>query len=484
MRPERRSRSENIQVLVVDDEPDIRELLDLTLARMGLACHCAGSVAEAKRYLEAGRYQLCLTDMRLPDGEGIELVRHIGEHCQDLPVAVITAHGSMENAVQALKAGAFDYLAKPVSLDQLRALVKSAIDLPQTSARAASSGAEALFGNSPAIQQARTMIERVARSQAPVYISGESGSGKELAASLIHRLGARREKSFIAVNCGAIPETLMESEFFGHRKGAFTGAESDRDGFFQAADGGTLFLDEVGDLPLAMQVKLLRVLQERQVVRLGSRKPIPVDVRLVAATNVNLEKAVQAGHFRLDLYYRLNVAPVELPPLRERPGDILPLVEYFIDFYRQRLDIPTPRLSQEAAAELVAYHWPGNIRELENVVHFALIVCQNGVVNPGDLRLPGFALSPPGATPDPGGSHADGFATVRAGLRRLLDEDTPEVYERIEQLLFTTAFEYCRENQVRTAKQLGISRNILRTQLKRFGLIGDTAADALAAADA
>jgi len=322
-------------------------------------------------------------------------------------------------------------------------------------------------------------IELIAPSEANVLIIGETGTGKELAARHIHA-ESRRSGPFVAVNCGAFSENLVESELFGHEAGAFTGAQQARPGWFEAANGGTLFLDEIGDLPLAMQVKLLRVLQERQVVRLGSRKPIPVDVRLVAATNVNLEKAVQAGHFRLDLYYRLNVAPVELPALRERPGDILPLVDYFIDYYRQRLDIPAPRLSKEAVAELAAYHWPGNIRELENVVHFALIVSQNDVINPGDLRLPGFALSRAADAAAPGRGDGDGFAAVRAGLRQLLDEDTPEVYERIEKLLFTTAFEYCRENQVRTAKQLGISRNILRTQLKRFGLIGDSTADTLA----
>ena len=357
------------------------------------------------------------------------------------------------------------------------------LTLPNAGQGALSIRAKALIFHDAKSLRLLRQVELIAPTEANALIIGETGTGKELVARHSHAQSGR-SGPFVAVNCGAFSDNLVEAELFGHEAGAFTGAQQARAGWFEAANGGTLFLDEVGDLPLAMQVKLLRVLQERQVVRLGSRKPIPVDVRLVAATNVNLEKAVQAGHFRLDLYYRLNVAPVELPPLRERPGDILPLVEYFIDFYRQRLDIPTPRLSQEAAAELVAYHWPGNIRELENVVHFALIVCQNGVVNPGDLRLPGFALSPPGATPDPGGSHADGFATVRAGLRRLLDEDTPEVYERIEQLLFTTAFEYCRENQVRTAKQLGISRNILRTQLKRFGLIGDSPADALATVEA
>ena len=357
------------------------------------------------------------------------------------------------------------------------------LTLPNAGQGALSIRAKALIFHDLKSLRLLSQIELIAPSEANVLIIGETGTGKELVARHIHAQSGR-SGPFVAVNCGAFSENLVEAELFGHETGAFTGAQQARAGWFEAANGGTLFLDEVGDLPLAMQVKLLRVLQERQVVRLGSRKPIPVDVRLVAATNVNLEKAVQAGHFRLDLYYRLNVAPVELPALRERPGDILPLVDYFIDYYRQRLDIPAPRLSKEAAAELASYHWPGNIRELENVVHFALIVCQGGVVNPGDLRLPGFGRARP-VTPEAIDSrHADGFATVRAGLRQLLDEDMPDVYTRIEEVLFSTAFEYCRENQVRTAKRLGISRNILRTQLKRFGLIGENTADTHSAADA
>ena len=276
-------------MLVVDDEDDIRELLDMTLSRMGLDADCAATVGEARRLLSENAYQLCLTDMRLPDGDGLELVRFIGEHCRDLPVAVITAHGSMENAVSALKAGAFDYVPKPVSLDQLRALVKSVLKLPHPEAARSESAGQALLGESPAIRQARGMIEKVARSQAPVYISGESGSGKELAARLIHEQGARREQAFVPVNCGAIPETLVESEFFGYKKGAFTGAEADRGGFFQAASGGTLFLDEVADLPLPMQVKLLRAIQEKRVRKVGATGEDPVDVRIISATHQNLK---------------------------------------------------------------------------------------------------------------------------------------------------------------------------------------------------
>jgi two-component system, NtrC family, response regulator PilR len=295
---ERRGQPGVGRVLVVDDEDDIRELLAMTLTRMGLDSDCASDVSEARKMLAENAYQLCLTDMRLPDGDGLDLVRYIGEHCRDLPVAVITAHGSMENAVSALKAGAFDYVPKPVALEQLRALVKSVLNLPRPeSAQGASSG-HALLGESQAIRQARTMIEKVARSQAPVYISGESGSGKELAARLIHEQGARHTQAFVPVNCGAIPESLVESEFFGYKKGAFTGAEADRGGFFQAAQGGTLFLDEVADLPLTMQVKLLRAIQEKRVRKVGATGEDPVDVRIISATHQNLKELVAAGRFR------------------------------------------------------------------------------------------------------------------------------------------------------------------------------------------
>jgi sigma-54-specific transcriptional regulator len=359
------------------------------------------------------------------------------------------------------------------------------LTLPNSGQAALTIRARALIFHDAKSLRLLRQVELIAPSEANVLIIGETGTGKELIARHIHAQSGR-SGPFVAVNCGAFSETLVETELFGHEAGAFTGAQHARAGRFEAASGGTLFLDEVGDLPLAMQVKLLRVLQERQVVRLGSRKPVAVNVRLVAATNVNLEKAVQAGRFRLDLYYRLNVAPVVLPALRERPGDILPLVGYFIAYYRQRLGIDTPRLSDEAAAELVAYHWPGNIRELENVVHFALIVCQNNVIDPGDLRLAGLDVARAGEARGVGvaAGSTDGFAAVRAGVRQLLEDDTPDLYERLENLVFATAFEFCRENQVRTARRLGISRNILRTQLKRFGLIGEGAAEAVAVADA
>ena len=321
---DRRSRSELARVLVVDDEADIRELLDLTLVRMGLSVDCAGTVAEAKRFLERESYGLCLTDMRLPDGEGLEIVREIGAHYGETPVAVITAFGSADNAVAALKAGAFDYLAKPLALDQLRALIKSALSLPRgadtADGKAITATGGQLIGESSAMLYVREMIIKLARSQAPVYISGESGSGKELAARLIHSQGARSAAPFVPVNCGAIPENLMESEFFGYRKGAFTGADGDRDGFFQTANGGTLFLDEVADLPLSMQVKLLRAIQEKRVRKVGAANEEPVDVRIVSATHRKLKDCVDAATFRLDLYYPAECHRTQDAALARTPG--------------------------------------------------------------------------------------------------------------------------------------------------------------------
>ncbi len=385
-RNERRPRTELKRVLVVDDEADIRELIDLTLLRMGLTAVCAASVAEARAALDANDFQLCLTDMRLPDGDGLEIVRHIGEQHARLPVAVITAYGSAENAVAALKAGAFDYLAKPIGLAQLRNLVQAALRLPDAETEAPSAGQDGpeLLGDSPAMQQVRTMIDKLARSQAPVYISGESGSGKEVAARLIHAHSARSGGPFVPVNCGAIPENLMESEFFGYRKGAFTGADSDRDGFFQAAHGGTLFLDEVADLPLAMQVKLLRAIQEKKVRKVGHVSEEPVDLRILCATHRNLRECVDSGKFRQDLYYRLNVIELRMPPLRERSEDIVPLAQRIL----LRLSGPGhPVLSPEAQAVLCTYAFPGNVRELENILERATALCADERITAQDLQL-------------------------------------------------------------------------------------------------
>src|SRR5213075_353308 len=343
------------KVLVVDDEPDLLELLELTLSRMGLDTVCAQSVGEAVRLLDKDAFDLCLTDMRLPDGEGLRVVEHINQRGLDVPVAVITAFGSAENAVAALKAGAFDYLSKPVALEQLRALVKQALKVPEKPQPPTS---YQLLSESPAMQQVRGMIDRLAKSQAPVFINGESGSGKELAARMIHLKGPRAEQPFIAVNCGAIPENLMESEFFGYKKGAFTGAEGDRDGFFQAANGGTLFLDEVADLPLAMQVKLLRAIQEKKVRKVGSTTEEPVDVRIISATHKKLASLVDAGEFRQDLFYRLHVIELAMPSLREMREDIPKIAEAILT----KLSRATPaKLDPEAVAALESYPFPGNV---------------------------------------------------------------------------------------------------------------------------
>jgi two-component system response regulator PilR (NtrC family) len=452
-RSERRSRAELGRVLVVDDEADIRELLDMTLSRMGLDADCAATVAEARRMLDSSHYQLCLTDMRLPDGDGLELVRYIGEHCRDIPVAVITAHGNMENAVSALKAGAFDYVAKPVSLEQLRALVKSVLNLPTQPAGQGQATAHALLGESSAIRQVRALIEKMARSQAPVYISGESGSGKELAARLIHELGARRGQPFVAVNCGAIPENLMESEFFGYKKGAFTGAEADREGFFQAAHGGTLFLDEVADLPLAMQVKLLRAIQEKRVRKVGATGEEPVDVRIISATHQNLKDLVEAGRFRQDLFYRLNVIDLTMPALRECREDIPLLAQNILSRLAREAGMDVPRLSGPALKALGDYPFPGNVRELENILERVLALMAGDEIGVDDLHLAPRAPAVEGEAPAMEGS---------APLQEYLD--------RVEKQVIIEALQKTRYNRTAAAKLLGVTFRSLRYRMERLGL--------------
>ena len=450
-RTDRRAHSIQGAVLVVDDEADIRELLELSLVRMGLAVECVGSVAAAKPLLQSKRYDLCLTDMRLPDGDGLELVRFISAQCADLPVAVITAFGSTENAVAALKAGAFDYLTKPLSLDQLRALVKSALSLPQKPA-VAKSGEPQLLGVSPGIEQVRSIIEKLARSQAPVYITGESGSGKELAARLIHSTGSRRERAFVPVNCGAIPENLMESEFFGYKKGAFTGAENDRDGFFQAANSGTLFLDEVADLPLAMQVKLLRAIQEKQVRKVGATSEDTVDVRIICATHQNLAACVEAGKFRQDLYYRLAVIELRMPPLRECREDIVSLAEAILRRLIGSDGKRVMRLSENAKEALAEYDFPGNDRELENVLERSVALAVRDEIVAEDLQL----APPTGLTPEPAGTNAKW---------PLLD-----YLDRIEREAILEALEKTRFNRTAAAKLLGITFRALRYRMERLGI--------------
>ncbi|MDP3511471.1 MAG: sigma-54 dependent transcriptional regulator [Sulfuritalea sp.] len=444
-----RSRGEARRVLVVDDEADIRELLDLTLARMGLQADCVGSLAEARRMLASQRYQLCLTDMRLPDGEGLELVRHIADTVADLPVAVITAHGSAENAVSALKAGAFDYIAKPVSLDQLRGMVKSALELPNADPVGECSDGAGLLGESPAIEQVRKLIDRVARSQAPVHITGESGSGKELAARLIHALGSRRDRAFVPVNCGAIPENLMESEFFGYRKGAFTGANDDREGFFHVADGGTLFLDEVAELPLTMQVKLLRAIQEKRVRKVGATAEESVDVRVICATHQDLKALVDQERFRQDLFYRLNVIELRMPALRECREDIPMLAQHILTRLARAAALTPPPLTASALAALQSYPFPGNVRELENVLERALALMVDDRIDGADLNLA------PTQLPGIGGNSA-------GSLQEHLDH--------VERQAILDALKQSNNNRTAAARLLGVTFRSLRYRMARLGM--------------
>jgi two-component system, NtrC family, response regulator PilR len=446
-RVERRGASRGAQVLVVDDEPDIRELLELTLLKMGLAVTSVPSIAEAKERLKAQRFDLCLTDMRLPDGEGLELVRHISALPSDLPVAVITAYGSAENAVAALKAGAFDYVSKPVGLEQLRALVRSALSLPAQ----APAKDQQLRGESAALAEVRSLIGKLARTQAPVYVSGESGSGKELAARLIHENGARREKPFVAVNCGAIPENLMESEFFGYRKGAFTGAAEDRDGFFQAANGGTLFLDEVAELPLAMQVKLLRAIQEKRVRKVGATQEEPVDVRIISATHQNLGELVAAGRFRQDLFYRLNVIELGMPPLRECRDDIPAIAQSILERLARQNGAAPAHLEPAALQSLAGYDFPGNVRELENILERALALSGRDEIRAEDLRL----------APEP---------QEREPANGAAGEPLPAYLDEVERKAIVEALAKTEFNRTAAAKLLGITFRQLRYRMQRLGI--------------
>ncbi len=437
------------RVLIVDDEKDLLDLLELALTRMGLGVGRAGTVKEALRQLDTKKYSLCLTDMRLPDGDGLEVVNHVAARHANVPVAVITAHGNMENAITVLKAGAFDYLSKPVALDQLRALVKAALKLQQSTPVTAQGGAM-LLGKSPAMESVRGLIERVARSQAPVHISGESGSGKELAARLIVEKSARQGQPFIAVNCGAIPETLMESEFFGYRKGSFTGADKDRDGFFQAANGGTLFLDEVADLPLSMQVKLLRAIQEKKVRKVGDTQEEPVDVRIISATHRSLSELVQQGKFRQDLYYRLNVIALHMPALREVRDDIADIAQQLLARLRGDSDI---EFTAEALEMLCQYDFPGNVRELENLIERALALCNGSKIAPDDLNL---TLPANNRVPDIG---AD---TGKYSL--------PDYLDRIERRAILRALRKTGFNRTAAARLLGITFRTLRYRMERLGI--------------
>ncbi len=442
--------------LVVDDETDIRELVVLTLERMDISADSAANLEEARHLLANKAYDLCLTDMRLPDGLGLELVQYIATNYIGLPVAVITAYGSAENAVSALKAGAFDYLTKPISLKQLRPLVESALKLSRSDAKETHNTVD-LIGSSAAMSAVRTMIEKLARSQAPVYVSGESGSGKELAARLIHSNSSRRDKAFVAVNCGAIPETLMESEFFGYKKGAFTGAAQDTLGLFQAANGGTLFLDEVADLPLAMQVKLLRAIQEKKVRSVGGTAEESVDVRIISATHKNLSDMMANGLFRQDLYYRLNVIQLKMPALRERPEDIPELTEKLLQKLCTAQSITTPKLEEGASKLISTFAFSGNVRELENMLERALAMCDGEKICADDLLMD--------EEPKPQ-NHTNGALASS----KPVDVNLPDYLEDLEKQEILKALAKANNNKTAAAKLLGVSFRTLRYRLTKLGL--------------
>jgi len=481
------------RVLVVDDEPDLLELLELTLVRMGLDVDRALTVGAARERLAQRSYALCLTDMRLPDASGMDLVTLISRDYPATPVAVITACGSTENAVAALKAGAFDYLSKPVALDQLRSLVHSAVraygkDVKERDSdrgrasggkpnAARASGGDApllarLLGESTTMAEVRALIQRVARSQAPIAITGESGSGKELAARAVHDCSGRRDGPFVAVNCGAIPEQLVEAEFFGYRKGAFTGADSDRDGFFQTAKGGTLFLDEVADLPLAMQVKLLRAIQERSVRRVGGMNEESVDVRLISATHQNLAQCVMQGRFRQDLFYRLNVIDIRIPPLRERREDIPLLARHLLAPLA-----PDLKLSDAALDKLSGYDFPGNVRELGNVLERSAALAEGDEIGPNDLNLFGGASAPAYAPPAAAALRAEDHDTApaapaaTAGANAIgLVGTLGDYLDNIERDLIEKALAQTRYNRTAAADLLGITFRQLRYRMQRLDI--------------
>ncbi|MBJ6985308.1 sigma-54 dependent transcriptional regulator [Luteimonas sp. MC1750] len=459
--------------LIVDDEHDIRELLVLTLGRMGLRTDTAASLGTARQMLAQNRYDLCLTDMRLPDGSGLELISDITTRFPETPVAMITAYGNVEAAVEALKAGAFDFVSKPVDINVLRGLVRQALEL-HTRRQAQPEEAGRLLGGSPAMVALRETIAKVSRSQAPVHISGESGTGKELVARTIHAQGSRANGPFIPVNCGAIPTELMESEFFGHKKGSFTGAHADKPGLFQSADGGTLFLDEVAELPLAMQVKLLRAIQEKKVRPVGAQNEVDVDVRILSATHKDLGALVNAGSFRHDLYYRINVIELHVPALRDRDGDLPILSDAIFARLAQAMHRAAPRLGPDALAALNEYAFPGNVRELENVLERAMAMADSDSITAADLRLPGGSgiNSPARAVPQPGGLAAHGGAANPANLnpRETASSALPSYIEEIERAAIQQALQESRYNKTKAAAALGITFRALRYKLKKLGI--------------
>ena len=439
--------------LIVDDEPDIRELLEITLNRMNVQTVSAENIIQAQALLKQKSFDLCLTDMRLPDGNGLELVDFIQTLPVPIPVAVITAHGNMESAILAMKKGAFDFVSKPVDLSALRLLINNALKISAASPVKDIRGRHLLLGESLIMQEIRAKIDKLARSQAPVYISGESGTGKELVARLIHQHSSRSDHAFVAINCGAIPSELMASEFFGHKKGSFSGAVSDKNGLFQAAEGGTLFLDEVADLPLSLQVKLLRAIQEKRIRQVGGAEEIPVDIRFLSATHRNLNDMVRDGSFRQDLYYRINVIDLHIPPLRDRPGDIPGLIDHILAKLTGINKQDSPVISPSALAALQRYSFPGNVRELENILERALALYDGKSIEREDLNLP-IDMHDRARQPE----YDPAFGTLEDHLAQ------------IERKLIVVALEQNQWDQIAVAQQLGLSFRSLRYRLQKLDL--------------
>lgn len=450
-------------ILIIDDEPDIRELLEITINRMGIETTTAEDIASALSALKKNHFHLCLTDMKLPDGQGLEVIDYIQKHCPQTPVAMITAYGSVDTAINALKAGAFDFLSKPVDIDRLRQLIEGALNLDNGIQEIKFDHQVQLLGNTPGIEKLRQTISKLSRSQTPVFISGESGSGKEVVARLIHSNGPRGSAPFVPVNCGAIPSELMESEFFGHKKGSFTGAIGDKQGLFEAANNGTLFLDEVADLPLPMQVKLLRAIQEKSIRRIGSNEEILINTRIVSATHKDLASEIEKGHFRNDLFYRINVIEVQVPTLRERREDIGILSDFILEKLANEWEIEKPVLADDALQALMDYNFPGNVRELENILERAYTLCEGETIRAIDLQL-----SSTDTTAEQTGKNSSELFQEPPTTQAF--SSLEEYLETIERRSISLALEQTRWNKTAAAELLGISFRQLRYRLKKLNI--------------